>query len=102
MDMSGIKIKLESSMDPLPSALYKLKTLFEVPVWTESDKQQIVDNFVMVESECKTKEGRQLSKMSGAYNIICGYLDRLTEFNANQKAQFIKTFDSLLGGNALV
>lgn len=102
MDLSGIKIKLESSTDPLPSALYKLKTSFEVPVWTESDKQQIVDNFVIVERECKTKEGRKLSKLSGAYNIICGYLDRLTEFSAIEKAQFIKTFDSLLGGNVLM
>lgn len=100
--MSGIKIKLESSTDPLPLALHKLKTSFDVSIWTESDKQQIVDDFVIVERECKTKDGRRLLKLSGAYNIICGYLDRLTEFNVNQKAQFIKTFDSLLGGNVLM
>lgn len=99
MDLSGVKIKLESSTDPLPAALYKLKTLFEAPVWNESEKQQIVENFLIVERECKTKEGRNLSKLSGAYNIICGYLDRHTELSTDQKTQFIKTFDSLLGGN---
>lgn len=101
MDLSGIKIKLESSTDPLPSALYKLKTLFEAPAWDEPQKQQIVENLSIVERECKTKEGRNISKLSGAYNIICGYLDRHTELNSEQKAQFIKTFDSLLGGNIL-
>lgn len=99
MDLSGIKIKLESSTDPLPAALYQLKVLFDVPAWDESQKEQIVQNFKTVEDECKTKEGRSMSKLGGAYNIVCGYLERLTEFNVDQQAQFIKTFDSLLGGN---
>lgn len=99
MDVSGIKIKLESSTDPLPSALYQLKTLFEAPLWDESQKEEILKNLIVVENECKTKEGRYLSKLSGAYNIICGYLERLNELNVDEKAQFIKTFDSLLGGN---
>jgi len=101
MDMSGIKIKLESSTDPLPSSLYKLKTLFETSTWGESEKQQILENLSIVEKECKTKEGRNISKLCGAYNIICGYLDRHTELNTEQMAQFVKTFDSLLGGNLL-
>lgn len=99
MDLSGIKLKLESASDPLPSALYKLKTYFEIPTWDASQKEQIVQNLKIVDSECKTKEGRTLCKLSDAYNIICGYLERLTEFDADQKAQFIKSFDSLLGGN---
>lgn len=98
-DLSGIKLKLESASDPLPSALYQLKTYFVIPAWDDTQKEQIVHNLKIVESECKTKEGRTLCKLSDAYNIICGYLERLTEFDADQKAQFIKSFDSLLGGN---
>jgi hypothetical protein len=98
-DLSGIKIKLESASDPLPSALYQLKTYFVIPVWDDTQKEQIVQYLKIVESECKTKEGRTLCKLSDAYNIICGYLERLTEFDADQKVQFIKSFDSLLGGN---
>lgn len=102
MDMSGIKIKLESSTDPLPAALYQLKMLFDVPVWDESQKEQIVKHFETVENECQTKEGRNMSKLGGAYNIVCGYLERLTVFDVNQKTQFVKTFDSLLGGNICI
>lgn len=98
MDLSGVKIKLESSSDPLPAALYRLKTFYEGTAFDESQKEQIVKDLTIVEKECRTKEGRTLSKLSGAYNIICGYLERLAELNVDQKAQFIKTFDSLLGG----
>lgn len=98
IDLSGVKIKLESSTDPLPAALYRLKMLFEETTFAESQKEQLVKDFAIVEKECRTKEGRTLSKLSGAYNIICGYLERLTELNVDQKALFIKTFDSLLGG----
>lgn len=98
MDLSKIQIKLESATDPLPSALYRLKTLFDTPSWDDTLKEQIVNNLLIVENECNTKEGQKLAKLSGAYNIICGYLEKLTELNIDQKAQFIKTFDSLLGG----
>lgn len=96
--MSGIKIKLESATDPLPSALYQLKMSLEAPMWDEPEKERIFENFLIVEKECKTKEGRYLSKLSGAFNIICGYLEKLAELNITETAQFIKTFDSLLGG----
>lgn len=102
MDLSGIKIKLESSTDPLMAALYQLKTSFDLPTWDEFHKKQIVENLLIVEKECKTKEGRNLSKLSGAYNIICGYLERLNELDVDQTTQFIKTFDSLLGGTYLI
>lgn len=98
IDLSKIQIKLESSTDPLPSALYQLKLLFDASLWDDTQKQQIVNNLMIVENECKTKDGQKLGKLSGAYNIICGYLERLTELNVDQKAQFIKSFDSLLGG----
>lgn len=98
MDLSKIQIKLESATDPLPSALYQLKTLFDIPSWDEIQKKQIVNYLLIVENECKTKEGQKLAKLSGAYNIICGYLERLAEFDVDQKTQFIKSFDSLLGG----
>lgn len=96
--MSKIQIKLESATDPLPSALYRLKTLFDTPSWDDTQKEQIVNDLVTVENECNTKEGQKFAKLCGAYNIICGYLERLTELNVDQKAQFIKSFDSLLGG----
>ncbi|VVC33399.1 Armadillo-type fold,Armadillo-like helical [Cinara cedri] len=102
MDLSKIQIKLESATDPLPSALYQLKTLFDIPSWDETQKKQIMNNLLIVENECKTKEGQKLAKLSGAYNIICGFLERLTELNVDQKAQFIKSFDSLLGGGQVV
>lgn len=97
--MSGVKLKLESASFPLPTALYQLKLSYEIPAWDESQKEQIVHNLKTVESECKHKEGRTLCKLSDGYNIICGYLERLAEFDADQKAQFIMAFDSLLGGN---
>lgn len=100
--MSRIKIKLESSKDPLPSALYRLKLALEDSAWDESQKNQIVQNLSIVENECKTNEGRTLSKLSDAYNIICGYLERLDELSNDQKSQFIKSFDSLLGGNIIM
>jgi len=102
MDMAGIKINIEMATDPLPSALFKLKTYYETSIWDESIKEQIVSNLLIVENECKTQEGRYLSKLSGAYNIVCGYLERLAELNVDQKAQLIKTFDSLLGGNLCI
>lgn len=98
MNLSGINIKLESSTDPLPSSLYQLKTSFELATWDESQKEQIAKNLLIVENECNTQEGRKMSKLCGAYNIVCGYLDRFDELNSDQKVQFIKTFDSLLGG----
>jgi len=102
MDMTGIKIDIEKATDPLPAALFKLKTYYETPLWDESIKEQIVSNLSIVEKHCKTQDGRHLSKLSGAYNIVCGYLERLTELDVDQKAQFIKAFDSLLGGGQVV
>jgi len=102
MDMGGIKIDIEKATDPLPSALFKLKTYYETSIWDKSIKEQIVSNLSIVENECKTHEGRHLSKLSGAYNIVCGYLERLAELDGDQKAQLIKTFDSLLGGNLCI
>lgn len=102
MDMGGIKIDIEKATDPLPSALFKLKLYYETAIWDESIKEQIVSNLSIVENECKTHEGRHMSKLSGAYYIVCGYLDRLAELDVNQKEQLIKTFDSLLGGNLCI
>jgi len=102
MDMTGIKIDIEKATHPLPSALFKLKTYYEISLWDESIKEQIVSNLSIVEKYCKTQDGRHLSKLSGAYNIVCGYLERLTELDVDQKAQFIKAFDSLLGGNLCI
>jgi len=101
-DLSRIKIKLESSTDPLPSALYRLKLALEHSAWDELEKNQIVQNLSIVENECKTKEGRNLSKLSDAYNIMCGYLERLDQLSDDQKSQFVKSFDSLLGGGQVV
>lgn len=100
--MGGIKIDIEKATDPLPSSLFKLKTYYDTSIWDESIKEQIVSNLLIVESECKTHEGRHLSKLSGAYNIVCGYLERLAELDVHQKTQLIKTFDSLLGGNLYI
>ncbi|XP_050422342.1 armadillo repeat-containing protein 6 homolog [Adelges cooleyi] len=102
MDMSKVKIKLELADGPLPSALYQLKKSSDVTMWDELELNKIVKNLKTVEIECKTKEGRHLSKLSGAYNIICNFLERLADLNDDHKTQFIKTFDALLGGGQVV
>ncbi|XP_050537773.1 armadillo repeat-containing protein 6 homolog isoform X2 [Daktulosphaira vitifoliae] len=98
MDMSKIKIKLELADGPLPSALNKLKKSIEITHWNEIEINTIVDSLKTVEKECITNEGQRLSKFSGAFEIICSYLERLTDFNNDHKVQFIKTFEALLSG----
>lgn len=75
-----------------------MKTFVELAAWDESQKEQIVKYLLVVENKCKTPDGRKMCKMCDAYDIVCEYLERLNELNFDQKAQFIRTFDSLLGG----